>query len=465
MTNIDQETSSSKNLIANLTGLEAFYTMFDMGHILHRVGADKKQGVSAKRVLFALLSVVFMRISLSEAVSKAQDMFGFGKDVVYRFLNNAKANWENLLFYVSMLVVQFMLTLTDGNRIEALVIDDTCYYRDRSKKVELLSRCYDHSKDQYYNGFNMLTVGWTDGVSFIPLLGKLLCASTKRNLLYENGKPVDHRTLATRRREEAALSKPRFVLNMLEKLNGYARIASHVLFDSWFSSTDLIMSIKELGYEVVCRMKNTPKQTLQFKGEKKTLKQIYKICKKRPGRSKFLLSVPVTLVHDGHENPIEAKCVYVRNRNKINDWIAILSTDTSLSEEEIIQLYGKRWAIETFFKTCKSYLRLTSDYQGRSYDDITAHSTIVILRYIFLVFEQRRGEDQKTLGQLFMATSDELPDISFATALKYCMNELIAVVCEFFEIAEQLIDSLVREFINRIPLRYRQMLEFQGCET
>lgn len=88
-----------------------------------------------------------------------------------------------------------------------------------------------------------------------------------------------------------------------------------------------------------------------------------------------------------------------------------------------------------------------------------------MLRYTFLANEQRRSEDSKTLGQLFMATSDKLPDISFATALQYCIKELIAVVCEFFEIAEQLIDSLVQEFINRIPLRYRQMLEYKGCET
>ena len=462
MTMITKDTTASNNLNS---GLEAFYSMFDVGSIIHRVCADKAQGVSSKRVFFALLSVVFMRISLGEAISKAQSTFGFGKDVIYRFLNNAKTNWENLLFYIAMLVVQFMLSLTNKNRIKAFVIDDTSYYRDRSKKVEFLSRCYDHSKDQYYNGFNMLTVGWTDGVSFVPLVGKLLCASTKRNLLYENGQRVDWRTLATRRRKEATLGKPQIVLNALEKLNGYDRIASHVLFDSWFSSTALVMSIRKLGYEVVCRLKNTPKQTFLFNGEKKTLSQIYKLCKKRPGRSKYLLSVPVTLAHDDHENTINAKCVYVRNRNKANDWIAILSTDNSLTEEEIIQLYGKRWAIETFFKTCKSYLRLTSDFQGRSYDGITAHSTIVMLRYIFLVFEQRRGEDQKTLGQLFMATSDELPDISFATALQYCIKELIAVVCEFIEIAEQLIDTLVYEFFNRIPLRYRQMLEYTGCET
>ena len=142
-----------------------------------------------------------------------------------------------------------------------------------------------------------------------------MCASTKSNLLYEKGHCVDWRTLATRRRDEATIGKPQIVLNMLEKLNGYAKIASHVLFDSWFSSTDLVMSVRELGYEVVCRLKNTPKQTFLFDGEKKTLSQIYKLCKKRPGRSKYLLSVYVTLAHDDHENPINAKWVYVRNRN------------------------------------------------------------------------------------------------------------------------------------------------------
>ena len=96
-----------------------------------------------------------------------------------------------------------------------------------------------------------------------------MCASTKSNLLYEKGHCVDWRTLATRRRDEATIGKPQIVLNMLEKLNGYAKIASHVLFDSWFSSTDLVMSVRELGYEVVCRLKNTPKQTFLFDGEKK----------------------------------------------------------------------------------------------------------------------------------------------------------------------------------------------------
>lgn len=462
MTKLQQVPESSKSIINDA---DFFFDTFRIGLILQRVNASKTQGFSGRQVLLALLMSVFSRLSLSEALSDASNSFGFGKDVVYRFLNNPKTNWENLLFNVSRHVIDFAKSLTAGCRIKALIVDDTSYYRDRSSKVELLSRCYDHAQDRFYKGFNMLTIGWSDGVSFFPLQSKLLCASSKKNLLCASDCPVDRRTLATKRRDEAFLGKPQIVLKTLKRLSQAEQIATHVLFDSWFSFPDMIMSIKEIGYDVVCRMKNTAKQTFLFNGMKRTLSQIYKACKKRRGRSHYLLSVPVTLSHEEHEQNISAKCVYVRNRNRPKDWIAILSTDTSLSEEEIIQLYGRRWEIETFFKTCKSYLRLTSDYQGRSYDGITAHATIVLLRYIFLVFEHRRTEDKRTLGRLFAATSAELPQITYSTALNYCLQEMINVVSEFYGLNETIIDGLVEQFKRRLPLPYQQMLVFQGCET
>ena len=52
-----------------------------------------------------------------------------------------------------------------------------------------------------------------------------------------------------------------------------------------------------------------------------------------------------------------------------------------LSEEEIIRIYGKRWQIEVFFKTCKSYLQLVSECHSLTYDALTAHVAIVFVRY------------------------------------------------------------------------------------
>lgn len=84
---------------------------------------------------------------------------------------------------------------------------------------------------------------------------------------------------------------------------------------------------------------------------------------------------------------IPVKLVFVRNRNNRQDYLILVSTDINLSEEEIIQTYGKRWNIEVFFKMCKSYLKLGKGSRTMSYDAMTAHVSIVLVRYMLLSLE------------------------------------------------------------------------------
>jgi hypothetical protein len=42
-------------------------------------------------------------------------------------------------------------------------------------------------------------------------------------------------------------------------------------------------------------------------------------------------------------NPLYARIVLVRSEKQKSQWLALLSTDLSLSEDEIVTLYGKRW--------------------------------------------------------------------------------------------------------------------------
>ena len=57
----------------------------------------------------------------------------------------------------------------------------------------------------------------------------------------------------------------------------------------------------------------------------------------------------------------------IRNRNKKSECLYLLSTDTSLNNAEIVRIYGNRWSIECFFKASKSFLKLGSEFQSRSY--------------------------------------------------------------------------------------------------
>ena len=79
----------------------------------------------------------------------------------------------------------------------------------------------------------------------------------------------------------------------------------------------------------------------------------------------------------------KVKIVFVRDRRG-KGWLAILSTDIALSDEEIVRIYGKRWDIEVFFKMEKQYLDLVKGVQIRDFDGLIAYTTIAMMRYTFL---------------------------------------------------------------------------------
>ncbi|MFB6055830.1 transposase, partial [Lactobacillus delbrueckii subsp. lactis] len=89
----------------------------------------------------------------------------------------------------------------------------------------------------------------------------------------------------------------------------------------------------------------------------------------------------------------------------------LICTDMTIDENEIIRIYGKRWDIEVFFKTCKSFLKLGTEYHGLSYDALTAHTAFVFLRYMFMSVEKRNDEDDRTIGELFSTLSQVLSTI------------------------------------------------------
>jgi hypothetical protein len=74
--------------------------------------------------------------------------------------------------------------------------------------VELLAHCRDHAsnKKRYYKGFRMLTLGWSDGHTFLPVDFSLL-SSIKSQL---NGMVahIDKRTSGYKRRQDALKTAP-----------------------------------------------------------------------------------------------------------------------------------------------------------------------------------------------------------------------------------------------------------------
>ena len=160
----------------------------------------------------------------------------------------------------------------------------------------------------------------------------------------------------------------------------------------------------------------------------------------------------------GKENPIPAKIVCVRNKANRKDWLAFICTDTTLSEEEIIRIYGKRWQIEVFFKTCKSMLNLIGECHSLSYDALTAHVAIVFTRYMLLAMEQRQNEDQRTLEELFLFLVDEMADITFNRSLGIIMDALMASLQVILKLSDEQLTAFTTDFEARQPEYLRNAL-------
>jgi hypothetical protein len=454
MNRIPEKTENEKGI---LESIGRFYKMFSLGGILKAGHAYKLRGVPASSIFKYLLQLVFTCKSMFMSFRLDTDVPKFAKDAVYRFLNSPNINWlKILLMSAEKIICGLIDPLTGAERIDVIALDDTPFERLRAKKVELLANMYDHAAKKYKRGFRLLTAVWTDGVTTIPLMFRHMSSENRKNRYREINPSIDRRSCGYKARKQAVSTMPKVLLEMLACIAKTGIKAKHVLFDSWFASPSAIINILALGFHVVARLKANKTHYL-VGGEKKTLRQIYNDNKKRRGRSKYLLSVAAQLqADDGRLHDI--KIVFVRDRANCKKWIALLSTDMELTEEQIIELYGKRWSIEVFFKVCKSYLMLAGEFQQLSYDAITAHTAIVFLRYSMLAVEKRRQEDDRTVGDLFYLICGEIPDMKFAEVIEMIIAMLRETLDELLFLTNDQIGLIIDSFMSKLPQVFKACL-------
>ena len=79
----------------------------------------------------------------------------FSKNTFYRFLNSVKTNW---LRFTSLLAADIvnndLKDLTDDNRKNVFIIDDSLFNRTSCKKTELASKVFDHTDMHFKKRFS-----------------------------------------------------------------------------------------------------------------------------------------------------------------------------------------------------------------------------------------------------------------------------------------------------------------------
>ena len=116
-------------------------------------------------------------------------------------------------------------------------------------------------------------------------------------------------------------------------------------------------------------------------------------------------------------------------------------------------------SIESFFKAYKSFLKLGTEFQRRTYDAIISHTVIVFIRYTILEWIRRNENDQKTYGELFFMFCEDIQDMGLETALQSLMALFVEHISTLSAGITACIKSKVTDWINSQALFIQALFE------
>lgn len=423
MNNIHQNSSNSKPILS----LDSVCSKqcLNLSELLRLSGIKKRSGVPASTIFMHILESIFSGAkSLHDLFSlKTIDAPECSYDAVMRFISNSHYNWSKLMLNLAKRACKIIMDLNNKEHINTLIIDDTIIERPKGNRIEGLAYTFNHVIGKSVKGFTNLLICWSDGFSTIPLVSEMLSSKNEKLLIRDFDKKIDHRTAGGILRSHAKIRKPQLVVKLCKSILNKGINAQYALMDTWFYSDSMVASLCEIGLHSICMIKQNLKFCLPGETRALSLKKILSSLKQKLGNTDIISATEVE-----SKSGQRFKLVFVRNRNNRKEFITILSTDTTLSSEEIVQLYSRRWSIECCFKATKQFLGLNSECFGRDFDTVSALNRISYIRFTIMEIIRRHAEDVRSYGQIFRDCFDEIRTIPFLDALESLSNCFVGLI-------------------------------------
>lgn len=426
---------------------------FDLRYINSIFSTVKKQGVNASDVFWSLFLLRFINFDnvhqlMRSGISKE---LSHKKDVFYDFLNNPKINWRNLLWLFSKQSLKLISTksIDEDNHPKCLIVDDSILPKT-GKTIEFIGKVFDHGSQAYALGMKLLTLGYNDGKSFIPLdfslhhePGKKKNRGLKKKELdsqYRKERAAD--TPGYLRKREISETKIDCAIKMILRIVKKKIKVDYVLADSWFISENFIESIITAcqGVNVIGLLKLN--RILIIDGKQISANKVADVYRKNIRNCKSLKCQYIK--KKASYKGIEVMGYWVKMKGQQN-WKLLISTNTNLSFIKAMKIYQIRWSIEVFFKDCKQSLKLNS-CQSKDLDAHIATLSLVFMNYTVLALK-RRFEDYETLGILFKKCKDLILQQTLIERIWIIFQELFnSILSDFGLDWEKVILALVENY-------------------
>ena len=345
--------------------------------ILKQSNFIKKDGVSIFMVILHFVYMLVMNKRLSTFMKQSSN--SFKKDIYYRMLINSSYNWRKLLSLSSLKILSLIHKIQDSKAIKVLILDDTVENKTGKFIEGSCDNLFSNKEKRLVRGINVVSLNYSDGFSSFMLDFALALNNYARVKIEDFKNKIDHRTNAHKRRLEAMKGKSQIAINMIKRAVQSGVYADYLLVDSWYSKPVFIKEMNELGLKVITRVANNNK-IWNFMDKEKTFDAIYNKYKKlktiKIGQYGKKIKFEYFSVIVEHKIAGLIKIVFIKTDEKL---IPIASTDLDISDDEIIDIYKRRWDIEQGYKELRAYFGFGKE-ENRIYEALIARITLSFFR-------------------------------------------------------------------------------------
>lgn len=321
--------------------------------------------------VYTLLAVIipFTSSKTSNLLRCLQTLFGFtgiAKKRFYTFMASTKLPWKQLWQSLWMMIPD---PLTDGRLL--LALDD--YINPKTgKKIFGCNKVFDHAAKQ-----NQSKYPWAQNIVTVGLLkmvkGRWACLPLNWRFyhLKKNIEKLNRSINGPKIEFETKLAQAANMITDIAAAFSQARIIT--ITDSWFGNNGLFKPLRkhlDQRFHMISRLRSNntvfklpgphlkrgpgrPGKYGKKLGDASLLAALFRPLATETnvnlyGRKRTVVAYEHTVMLKTLKCAVKVVWVYRKSQ-----WVALFSTDLTLSVEQVIEYYGARWKIEAAFKELK----------------------------------------------------------------------------------------------------------------
>jgi hypothetical protein len=217
-----------------------------------------------------------------------------------------------------------------------MIIDDSIEEKPYTDENDIVCWHYDHSKDRTVKGINFMTALYHSGGMSLPV-GFTLIAKTEQYVDKKDGKT----------KGRSPVTKNDYARQMLQQAVDNQIPFKYVLNDVWFASAENRVFIKQtLKKDFIMPLKTNRKVALSLenKGQGKYVRVDTLVFENNRPKQVYLEGAPFPL--------LLVKQVFT-NEDGSTGVLYLVTSDTTLTFDDITTIYQKRWNVERYHQSLK----------------------------------------------------------------------------------------------------------------